>query len=333
MRKYRAALTLVVAAPLVAEVFPASAPITRPGLLPFILLVYGPGALLIREIVRRCGRGWPSILLLGSAYGFIEEGLALQSLFNPSLYHASAWGARGFGMNGVYTESAIFIHAIWSAAIPILIVDLVFPDLSASPYLGRISTALTAVWYIVGVFLLALLTRFSIAPGYWAPPALLGAVTAAALALILVALVTPRRNSRQQESPRTAPGPLVVFMIISIAGFIWHSSLALLWRVKPDFAQWPLCLIPMLAAIAILFSTFGLLRRWGKAVNWSNGHRLAVASGATIAHTAIGGMILAHTTMDRVGSSLLTVIFLVFLTMHVGRQARKEGTVPQYSGE
>ena len=82
------------------------------------MLIYGPGVLLIRELVRRSGRGWASILLLGAAYGFIEEGLSLQSLFNPKLYNAADWGARIFGINGVYTETVIVIHAVWSAAIP-----------------------------------------------------------------------------------------------------------------------------------------------------------------------------------------------------------------------
>jgi hypothetical protein len=44
--------------------------------------MYGGGALLIREIVRRKGRGWPSIILLALAYGILGEGIATESLFN-----------------------------------------------------------------------------------------------------------------------------------------------------------------------------------------------------------------------------------------------------------
>src|SRR5262249_36643909 len=129
--------------------------------------------LLIRESVRRCQRGWVSVLLLGAAYGLVEEGLALQSLFNPTLYHAADWGARLFGINLVYAETAIVIHAGWSAAVPILLTDLLFPAQRHSPYLGRVGLVLTGIWYALGVALLALLARFSIAPGYRAPPLLL----------------------------------------------------------------------------------------------------------------------------------------------------------------
>src|SRR5262249_14335338 len=159
MRRLLPSIVLVLMVFLVAELLPGSAPITQPALWPFLLLIYGPGALLIRESVRRLGRGWESILLLGAAYGLIEEGLALQSLFNPTLYGAADWGARIAGINGVYAETAIIIHAVWSAAVPILLTDLLFPSLREAPYLGRFGLVVTGIWYLLGVALLALLTR------------------------------------------------------------------------------------------------------------------------------------------------------------------------------
>ena len=56
-------------------------------LLPALIVLapmYGGGALLIREMARRAGRGWPTILLLGMAYGILEEAFTTQSLFNPN---------------------------------------------------------------------------------------------------------------------------------------------------------------------------------------------------------------------------------------------------------
>ena len=78
------ALGLVFVAPLVAEFLLGNLPIK---LLPALIVLapmYGGGALLIREVVRRTGRGWPSILLLGMAYGIFEEAYTTQSLFNPN---------------------------------------------------------------------------------------------------------------------------------------------------------------------------------------------------------------------------------------------------------
>jgi len=215
MHRILPALVLILLAPLVAEVLPGSAPMTRPGFLPFILVIYGPGALLIRELVRRNGREWPSILLFGAAYGMIEEGLALQSLFNPNLYHASDWGGRIFGINGVYTEAAIVIHAIWTAAIPILATDLLFPGRCTTPYLGRFGLLVTSVWYLLGVALLALITGFSIAPGYWAPSVLLGLSVATALVLAGAALFMLPKMVSRAPLDRSAPPPSAILAVIT----------------------------------------------------------------------------------------------------------------------
>ena len=77
------AIGLFFLAPLVAEFLLGNLPIKLLPALAMLAPMYGGGALLIRETVRRLGRGWPSLLLLGLAYGILEEALATQSLFNP----------------------------------------------------------------------------------------------------------------------------------------------------------------------------------------------------------------------------------------------------------
>ena len=86
MRRFLPVLVLVVIAPVVAELLYGTVAITQIVAVLFVLPIYGAGALLIREVVRRSGRGWGSILLLGGAYGIFEEGLVLQSFFNSTLY-------------------------------------------------------------------------------------------------------------------------------------------------------------------------------------------------------------------------------------------------------
>ena len=78
------AITLFFVAPLVAEFLLGNLPIKLIGALIVLAPMYGGGALLIREIVRRAGRGWPTILLLALTYGILEEAFTTQSLFNPN---------------------------------------------------------------------------------------------------------------------------------------------------------------------------------------------------------------------------------------------------------
>lgn len=53
--------------------------------------LYGGAALLIREVVRRAGLGWPTILLLCAAWGTIQTGLVDQSMFNPDYRDIPHW--------------------------------------------------------------------------------------------------------------------------------------------------------------------------------------------------------------------------------------------------
>ena len=83
-RRIAPALVLVFLAPFVGEVLLGNTPLRLIGAYLLVLPMYGFGALFIRELSRRTGRGWPTILILGVAYGVVEEGLADMSLFNPN---------------------------------------------------------------------------------------------------------------------------------------------------------------------------------------------------------------------------------------------------------
>jgi hypothetical protein len=60
----------------------AGLPITFLFALVLLAPLYGGGALLIRELARGAGRGWPTILLLALAYALLEEGITTMSLLN-----------------------------------------------------------------------------------------------------------------------------------------------------------------------------------------------------------------------------------------------------------
>jgi hypothetical protein len=79
------AVGVLLAAPWFAEMAWGGIPVTRlPLVLLFLAPLYGSAALLIREVVRRTGRGWPSMLLLAAAFGVLQAGVVDQSLFNPA---------------------------------------------------------------------------------------------------------------------------------------------------------------------------------------------------------------------------------------------------------
>src|SRR5687768_8804677 len=79
-------LGLFFLAPLVAEFLLGNISIDALYLMPYFLTLYGGGAVLVREIARRTGRGWPAIVLLALVYALIEEGFVTQSLFAPTYF-------------------------------------------------------------------------------------------------------------------------------------------------------------------------------------------------------------------------------------------------------
>jgi hypothetical protein len=52
---------------------------------------YGGSAVVIRELTRRRGRGWPTIVTLALTFGLVEEGLVPQSLFDPAISASICW--------------------------------------------------------------------------------------------------------------------------------------------------------------------------------------------------------------------------------------------------
>jgi hypothetical protein len=65
---------LFLLAPLVGEYLLGNASIVELPALPILALLCGSGAILVRELARRTGRGWPTMLGLGLAYGLLEAG-------------------------------------------------------------------------------------------------------------------------------------------------------------------------------------------------------------------------------------------------------------------
>lgn len=85
-------LILAVLATAEPAVLFGSTRLAEPGRILATLPIYAGGAVLIRELARRRQAGWLQVALLGVAYGIVEEGLALGSLFNPRLFDAAQVG-------------------------------------------------------------------------------------------------------------------------------------------------------------------------------------------------------------------------------------------------
>ena len=323
MRRYAPVIVLFVLAPIVAEVLFGATTISRLGGLLPVSLLYGGGAVLIRELARRRGSGWGRIALYGAAYAIVEEGLAIQSLFNPDLFNAGALGGRWLGINWVWSEWTIGYHIVWSITIPILLVELLFPTRRADPWLGPIGRAVAGGAYLVGVLAIGAVFRLFIAPAFQAPTALLVSAALVAIGLVALALGWPVGSAATAPTGplRDSPTPWLAGLVAALAAGLWFALLRL-----PDplrVGAWVLG--PMLAEGALAAGVVALIRRWSAPDRkWSDLHRLALACGALLVSMLVGFFFITPgNPIDQLGQGIASGVAIVLLALFVRRLQRQ----------
>ena len=272
MKRFSPAIILYLLAPVCGELLSGSAPpveFFNPMGFITLCLLYGGGAVLVRELVFRWKKGWLSILVLGAAYGIIEEGLMVKSFFDPGWMDLGILGSYGrwLGVNWVWTVELIIFHAIFSISIPILITTLVFPSRKNDAWLGR-------GWLITIFifFVLDILFGFLLLTTYHPPPVPYTLALGVTIGLILLA----RRLHTSSASP---PGGIPA----ARSRFGWIGFLATLFFfiiawVLPNLPIPPL--IPILLFGVLVGIVGRVIWRISNNGNWNPGQLAALVTGA-----------------------------------------------------
>jgi hypothetical protein len=266
-------LSLFVLSPVVAElVLGSSPPLTFLFFGWIDLLMYGGGAVIIRELVRRWGKGWPSILALGVAYGIAEEGLAIRSFFNPDWGGAVGLAGYGYvgGINWFWaTEMAVY-HSVVSITLPILLVSVAYRSRRDQAWIPGGSLARVALGFVA-----SMLVCWAILPYAIGGAALFGCVAAMAICY-LVARRLPARVSWPagwgSRGTRSAPKPRTVLRL-SLA----VTTLSFVLVFARGFGL-PFVVASVLL-VAIVLAMAAWLLRASAGIGWSDHHSVAVPLG------------------------------------------------------
>jgi hypothetical protein len=270
-----AVVLLLVLTPLIAEYLLGNLPTSVLSYLPGLMLLYGAGAVFIRELVRRTGRGWPTLILLATAYGLLEEGIVTQSLFNPNFEHLRLldYGfvpALGTGLP--WAVYVVILHVVWSICVPIGLVEALFPGRRTTPWLGRIGFGVICVLFAAGVALLAMMSLSKAGP--IATAGQLAGTGALILALVVAAFAVRRRPVEAPAAGR--PAPLILAPGIGVAAFVAGSAFHIVHSSGPGRLP---AEITTLAMLALAAGFIGLVawasRRWA----WRDIHRVALVAG------------------------------------------------------
>ncbi|GAA3297791.1 hypothetical protein Dvina_21150 [Dactylosporangium vinaceum] len=315
-RNRKAAWLLVGTAPVVAELTLGTIPLRMAWVLLIFTPLYGGGALFVREIVRRAGGGYANLLLMGVAYGIVEEGLVLQSLTSPHLYHAAGWAPRLLGVNTDYTLLNLVYHAVFSITVPVVVVELCFPGHGQRPYLRRGGLIATGLIALAGAGIVRLTVPPAEDPGYTMPLAAVLVFAAVALAVTVVAL----RVRVPGASPARPPSAPVVAAVAG-AGALLFFGLA--WpfggATGPVFTHGTWSLLPMVAAAALVVALVYWLRRWSAAAQWTREHLVAACTGALVGHTVFGLAAQADGAADRLFLAAVAAATLALGTAAIRR--------------
>ena len=237
-------------------------------------LLYGGGALTARELKVRWGRGMGSLLLLGGAYGVLEEGLMVASFQNPGWQDLGVLGVFGrwLGVNWVWAAELTAYHAVVSIAVPVMLVELAYPGRKAEPWLGgrwlKIVPGLLVADVVFG------LSLFSAFTGFRPPLPQYSLFVLLTAALVLLARRLPpdwaRRGARPMRRPRFY-GFVVALAALACGAVFWVLPNALVFQAAP--------ILVILLGSAVVLGTIGFLRSydWRTATSM---HRFALAAGA-----------------------------------------------------
>jgi hypothetical protein len=310
------AVVLFFLSPVIAELLSGSAPpVEFFNPVTFLLLTafYGSGALLVRELTFRWNKGWPTVLLLGLAYGIVEEGLAVKSFFDPTWVDLGPLGTYGrwADVNWVWSVGLSFYHAVFSIAIPILLTYLLFPDWKERSWLRPRSFRLwTLVLALVVLLCNLLLTDYR--PS-WLHMAVAGT---AVLGLCLLAHRAPA--ALPVTPPSSLPRPRALFArgFAAIVGLF-----ILLWVLPNTSVPASVTLILMALWALIVVRAISRLTEHG---GWSRRHAHAAASGALLFFLLLAPLLQIDPNPpdNRSGMSLVALVMSILL-IWMGRRLRR----------
>jgi MFS family permease len=285
---------------------------------------YGLAVLLIREAKVRWHKGWATVLLLGAAYGILNEGIGAATLFNPNdaatLGIVATYG-HWLGVNWVWaTELVLIVHPIFSVSLPILLLDLALPEMRGKSLLNsteiRGAFAGLAVDAIGTLVFVGAVRHFYAGPVLWAGS--MGAMAALAGAAYFVRADLLRPTNAH---PTTRPVTVFAFGIGFFALLTFGGDALASMGVLPVLIAF---FFLALGALALLW----FLRHLGREQNERTLVALCTALVAVLLPQGFFGQLGTGPGMvPVVAGDLLAVILLVHLWKKYERADRTRGEV------
>jgi hypothetical protein len=291
------AVVLLFLAPLFGEYLLGNLTIFEIVYLPFLVPLYGAGALLIRETAHRAGRGSATMLILGVAYALFEEGLVDQMLFNRFYFtgqeQISATYIPILGIDAWLSLIVLAMHAIWSTYIPITLVEYLFPDWGTRPWLSAKGLGLVLIIFILGSSYLCY-TIYLEENFFASAIQLTGTIT---IIVVLVTIAFAVKSPTGIQSPGFTPSLWTTGTFSLLL-----SSFYMLTEMLPGWFRVAACLVLIIIFVIVIW-------RWSGRIGWSAMHRLALVAGAILTYAWLGIFMEPESGPKRLPETVGSLIF------------------------
>lgn len=309
-------ITLLLLAPIIAEVLFGATRLSFIFVLIPEIMVWGCGALMIRETVRRWRGGWASMILLGLALAVAEECVIQQTSLAPLVGAQHVYG-RYFGVNWVYLLALLVYECVWVVLVPVGITELVFPDRRHEPWLQKRGLVISGVVFLVGCYIAWYAwTQRARTVVYHEPPyqpPLLAIAIALGVILLLILAAFKLRTVRltRAQAARSAPRPWILGLATFFLSLLWFLLTVVAYGGAPHLPFW----IPMVGGVVWAALSLILISHWASGSDWREMHNFALVFGALLASMLAGYMILAGGAllMDWIGKAVLNVAAVVLM--------------------
>jgi hypothetical protein len=324
------ALALVFLAPMIAEVLSGATRLSYIFVLIPEMMVWGCGALLIREVVRRWNAGGTSLLLLGLALSVAEEFIIQQTSLAPLPWLGSTpVYSRQWGVNWLFFLFMLGYESVWVVVVPVQLTELIFPERRNDLWLKTRGMVISAAIFLLGSYIAwfawtqrARPMTFHVPP-YHPSPVLIGI---GALAIVVLAIAAyALRNAEPKSSARKAPPAWIVGPVVLIMGFPWYALMTLIFAptLKHNFSFW----LPMAVGVVWAFLVYLIVRYWSSSSGWKDMQRWSAVFAATLVCMIAGfSGSSSWLRMDLIAKVILNLIAVVALLL-LAIKIRRRGAV------
>ncbi|MBG0566422.1 hypothetical protein [Actinoplanes aureus] len=279
----------------------------------FLGPLYGGAAVLIREVARRTGGGWPAMVLLAGAFGVIQAALVDQALFNPGFLDDTEYAdlaqtstatlVPAFGFSAEQAITYIGNHVLLSICAPIVLVETALrPPYRKRPWLGRPGLLGIGALYLLGS-LMIFSDQEDGRKGFMLAPAQAGLAIAVIVVLVGAAMLPRWRRVRRPHAGHV-PHPLLFGLLVLAV----HLSL---WFVP----GWPGVAARVLAAGSVV----ALVWIWSRRSGWTQRHVVTGWSAGLVAAAAGAGLAPAYVPTSALMALVSDVtVVVVALVLVVG---------------